>query len=164
MHKRKKVIINTGPLIALSAATGNLEFLRNLYSEIIVPYEVCQEITFNKSYFCADLFINTSWLCKYKKPAAISPLLRNLLDPGEAAVIQTALDTKIKTVAIDESAGRRIARLHGLTLTGSLGILLRAKREKQILSLSRAIENMEKKGVWLSPDLKKYVLSCAGEH
>jgi predicted nucleic acid-binding protein len=34
-------------------------------------------------------------------------------------VIQLALDQNIHTVAIDEAAGRRIARLNGLSMTGS---------------------------------------------
>ncbi len=34
---------------------------------------------------------------------------------------------EIPWVAIDETVGRRFARLSGLTVTGSIGILLRAK-------------------------------------
>ena len=46
---------------------------------------------------------------------------------GEAAVIQLALEENIQTVCIDEAVGRRIARLNNLSLTGLIGILLRAK-------------------------------------
>jgi len=53
--------------------------------------------------------------------------LRNSLDLGEAAVIQLALQHGIPLVAIDETVGRRFARLSGLTVTGAIGILLRAK-------------------------------------
>ena len=38
------VVSNTTPLIALTAATGNLDALRFLYSRVVVPYEVAQEI------------------------------------------------------------------------------------------------------------------------
>ena len=44
-------------------------------------------------------------------------------------IIQLALNQNIQTVVIDEVAGRRIARLNGLSVTGSIGILLRAQRE-----------------------------------
>lgn len=44
LEQAKVVVTNTTPLIALTAAMGNLEVLRALYSRVIVPYEVAQEI------------------------------------------------------------------------------------------------------------------------
>ena len=44
MPKNKKIVINTGPILALVAALDGLNVLRELYSEVIVPYEVYQEI------------------------------------------------------------------------------------------------------------------------
>ena len=42
--QNRVVVTNTTPLIALSAATGNLDILRTLYTRVIVPYEVAEEI------------------------------------------------------------------------------------------------------------------------
>jgi predicted nucleic acid-binding protein len=67
-----------------------------------------------------------------------------LLDCGEAAVIQLALNEGIQTVCIDEVQGRRIARLSNLSLTGSIGILIRAKKEDYSFSMPDAIERMKK--------------------
>ncbi|MFP5269408.1 hypothetical protein [Coleofasciculus sp.] len=47
------------------------------------------------------------------------------------------MNENIQTVCIDEIAGRRIARLSGLSLTGSIGILLRAKREGYPISIQQ---------------------------
>ncbi|WP_216594172.1 hypothetical protein [Synechococcus sp. PCC 6312] len=58
----------------------------------------------------------------------MAPYLLNSLDSGEAAVIQLALNQNIQTVCIDETSGRRIARLNGLNVTGSIGILLKLKQ------------------------------------
>ncbi len=44
MPKTEKIVINTSPLIALVAANGDLNILRFLYKEVLVPFEVCQEI------------------------------------------------------------------------------------------------------------------------
>lgn len=45
MPDRSKIIVtNTTPLIALTAATGNLDILRQLYTRVVVPYEVAAEI------------------------------------------------------------------------------------------------------------------------
>ena len=38
------IVINTGPIIAMVAATGDLKWLPSLYGRIVIPYEVFQEI------------------------------------------------------------------------------------------------------------------------
>ena len=37
-------VINTGPIIALTAAMGELKFLGQIYSEILIPREVVLEL------------------------------------------------------------------------------------------------------------------------
>lgn len=61
------------------------------------------------------------------------------LDRGEASVVKLAINEGIETVCIDEHLGRRVARLNGLRVTGSLGILIRAKREGHSLCISDAV-------------------------
>ena len=127
---KKELVINTGPIIALVAALGDLSILKSLYSRVVVPYKVCQELTVdNASRFAVKEFQQDSWLEKPSSPIPVTPLLKGILDPGEAAVIQVAANESISTVCIDEPVGRRVARMSGLLVTGSLGILLRAKRE-----------------------------------
>jgi len=129
MPDRSKIIVtNTTPLIALTAATGNLDILRHLYSRVVVPYEVAAEIKAGgKEAFGLDVFEQASWLEISNNPVVLPPYLQNSLDRGEASVIQTALQEGINLVCIDEVAGRRIARLSKLSITGSIGILLKAK-------------------------------------
>ena len=40
----KRIVINTGPLIAIIAGLGDLKVLEKLYEEVIVPYEAKQEM------------------------------------------------------------------------------------------------------------------------
>ncbi len=42
MPEIKEIVINTGPLLALIAALGDLSFLKSLYKRVLVPLEVCQ--------------------------------------------------------------------------------------------------------------------------
>ena len=44
MSNHAKIVINTSPLIARVAAWGSLARLESLYSELLVPYEVAQEL------------------------------------------------------------------------------------------------------------------------
>lgn len=151
MPKTKQIVINTSPILALIAALGDLSILTSLYQDVFVPLEVSPEIIKGgKSGFGINEFQAVSGLRKLEKFQNISPLLLNSLDLGEASVIQYALDRSIDTVCIDEAVGRRIARLSNLTLTGSVGILIKANQEGFEFSMEEAIANMLKHGIRLS--------------
>jgi predicted nucleic acid-binding protein len=63
MPESREMVINTGPVITLIAALGNLDALKRLYSRVIVPFEVCREIEIdNSTRFGAMEFSSTSWL------------------------------------------------------------------------------------------------------
>ena len=164
MRKSKFIVINTSPLISLVAALGTLEILNDLYEEVIVPFAVCEEIlkSQNKVFAQAE-FQNSTWLNKQNQPIHISEFLLNSLDLGEASVIQVALNEKIRTVCIDETVGRRIARLNGLQLTGSVGILLKYKQYKPSLSIQKAIQNMINYNIYLSQNVISFAIKTAGE-
>ena len=44
MPEQDQIVINTGPIIALIAALGDLSILKSLYGRIIVPKEVGVEV------------------------------------------------------------------------------------------------------------------------
>jgi predicted nucleic acid-binding protein len=160
MPKTNQIVINTGPLLALIAGLGDLKVLDALYERVLVPYEVCQEILAGgSSGFGIHEFNAASFLIKHNKPSIIQPYLLNSLDLGESSVIQTALDEKIRTVCIDEAMGRRIARLNDLALTGSLGIMIRAKKEGLPIILREAINQMQAKGIRLGEQVINFALN-----
>ncbi|MFB2646092.1 DUF3368 domain-containing protein [Raphidiopsis sp. BLCC-F218] len=94
---------------------------------------------------------------------SITPFLLNSLDLGEASVIQFALNNNLKIVCIDESVGRKIAQSNGLNLTGSIGILLKAKQQNPSLSVKEAIRNMLSHKIRLSQGVIDFALKQAGE-
>mgnify|MGYP002282228613 FL=1 len=155
----KKIVINTGPMITLIAGLSDLKILEKYYDEVIVPQRVIKEILAKgKKRFDAQIFSENNYLKKLDNPVEISTFLKNSLDPGEASVIQIALNKKIETVCIDEAAGRRIARLNNLKLTGSLGIIISAINNGENIDLKKLIKNMRNNGVWISDQLKEKAL------
>jgi predicted nucleic acid-binding protein len=163
MPGQSDLVINTGPVLALAAAR-HLQVLRELFAKVTVPYEVVQEIEAGgRTQFAREEFRAASWLDKRAGSIYLSPLLQSTLDPGEAAVVALATSERIPTVAIDETVGRRIARLHGLNVTGSLGILIQAKQNGAAIEMRTAIAGMRQHGIWLSEALEKECLRTAGE-
>lgn len=160
MPESRVVVINTTPLIALSAAMGNLDVLKTLYDRVIVPKAVADEIhAGGPQAMGAVAFQAAHWIERRPEDVRIVPYVRNTLDRGEAAVIQTAMDEKIERVCIDEIVGRRVARLCGLTLTGSVGVLIKARSVGYPLSIRESIERMRANGIWLSESVVQFALA-----
>ncbi len=160
----RTLVINTSPIIALIAALGDLQVLK-MYERVLVPVEVHHELLAGGAVnFALAEFEAADWLDKRTQPVTIGTALRNSLDKGEAAVIQLALDENFQTVCIDEAAGRRIARLNGLLVTGSIGILLRALEQGYSFSMQETIDRMRVQGIWLSDRVVAFALTQAGEN
>lgn len=58
---------------------------------------------------------------------------------------------------------RRHARLLGLTITGTLGVLLRAKNEGFLPAVAPVVDKLEQLGFRLAPETRAAVLRLAGE-
>lgn len=159
MHEAERVVVtNTTPLIALAVATGSLDVLRALYQRVLVPFAVAEEILAGgDSAPGAQVFLAATWLERWPD-VAVSSYLSNSLDRGEAAVIQTALNEGIERVCIDEAVGRRVARLNGLTVTGSVGILVKARQQGYAIDLTAAVRRLREHGIWLSDEVVRVAL------
>lgn len=155
------LIINTGPIIAITAALGNLEILDKLYQSPLIPREVYEELL-TGGQGCREIIALTELkrVVVADRPLEIPNYLNAVLDRGEASVIQTAMNTAVPRVAIDEKQGRRIARLHELKVTGSVGILVKATIGGLIPDLEASLNRMRKHGIWISEDLVKQALTA----
>ena len=162
MPVKKELVINTGHLIALVAATGGLEILPFVFARIIVPPEVKQEIhAGGTTGFAVKEFNHSTFLHVPDQPTRIPDYLRNSLDLGEASVIQLARENCVKTVCIDEAVGRRCARLNGLSVTGSIGIMLHAHRLGYPIDIPSALDHMQQHGIWLSRGLMETAINLS---
>ncbi|MBM3493809.1 MAG: hypothetical protein FJX72_05735 [Armatimonadetes bacterium] len=107
----RRIVVDTGPILALLAC-GHLEALRLLYEDVVVPLEIREELAAGgRTGFGLEEFEQAHCLACSARATEPTTLLSSMLDRGEAAVVQTALDRGIETVCIDEAAGRRVARL-----------------------------------------------------
>jgi predicted nucleic acid-binding protein len=164
------VISDASPLICLSALR-QLELLHLLYSEVLVPNAVWQEVTHAPAFATVDVPQTVSqaktagWLRVVS--ASNRPLVTQLettLDAGEAEAIALAVERKPCLLLIDERDGRQIARALGVHLTGVLGILLRAKTSGHIPAIKPLLTKLvEHHNFRLHPELVQKVLKESGE-
>lgn len=158
------VVINTSPLLAL-AACAQLELLRRLHRRVVVPQAVITELERGHAQ-AKPLALEAgrpSWLEVAALASAPSPSLTAYLDAGEAAVIALAVEQGIRRVVIDDRRARMVAKATGLEVAGSVGVLLRAKREGFIPEIKPSIEAMQARGIRLSKRLLEFALREAGE-
>lgn len=90
--------------------------------------------------------------------------LETVLDFGEAEAIALAVESKPSLLLIDERDGRQVARTLNAPLTGTLGVLLRAKALGHAPVIKPLLtELVEQHHFRLHPDLLQQVLAEAGE-
>ena len=161
---RSPIVVNTGPLIALDAC-GGLDLLPQLHEPVVVPAAVVDELGAGQDDRPGYALGRAppGWLRVDEPALPPPPLLAEYLDGGEAAVITLALDKRIPLVALDERRGRVVARTLGLAVTGSLGVLLRAKETGLLDAVRPRLDAMREHGIWLAEPLLERVLREAGE-
>jgi uncharacterized protein len=163
-RRNSQIVADTGPLIALDAC-NQIQLLRELFSRVFIPQEVAQELSVGgltglPKGLTPSLrrWINVKALTKKPEQPFTAAL-----DDGEAEVIALALELPSQLVLIDEPIARQVAQTLGLSCIGSLGILLRAKREGLIETIKPSIDLMVERGVRIKNDLVDTVLLNAGE-
>jgi predicted nucleic acid-binding protein len=85
------------------------------------------------------------------------------LGKGEAEAIALALEKQPCTLIFDDKKARRIAGSLQLKLTGTLGVLVRAKELRLIESVRQLIQELEDRNFRFGAALKDEVLKLAGE-
>ena len=156
----ERIVINTGPLIAL-ARMDALNIGAQLPYEFLSPLEVKDELDDGASQ--GYPLISPAWLLVMPLANPPSPVGLANLDKGEAAVIELALEQNIPLVSIDETKGRSAARAVGLRVVGSLGLIARAKTLGLIPAMRPLVEKATRNGVHYHSDLVERVLKEIGE-
>ena len=159
------VVSNSSPLIHL-AKIGHLELLQKFFGSIVVPHAVWQECTSatGKGRFEIDQIRKASpWIKTVKIHDRIITLLRHDIDLGEAEAIALALENRAPLLLLDDAEAREKARLYRIPITGTIGILLRAKNEGLIPVLRPNLHALTASGFWINPGLVERLLSEAGE-
>ncbi len=154
------IVADSSPLIAL-LNIGRFALLEKLFSHIVVPNTVADEVARSEAVDSVWFTLQASHFVQVT-PLQDDPRLAVLLlqiDPGESAAILLADQLKLPLL-IDEKAGRNMAALMGLKVTGLVGILA-ALHHKGIISstaLFQIVQDLDRVKFRLGADLKRYLL------
>ena len=158
------VVSNASPLINL-ARIQRFDLLKQFYGNVTIPAAVYDEVVIQGQERDGSRDVRSAaWILK-ATPAddlAVSALAAQL-DRGEASAIILARELDAELLLIDEIRGRRVAEKLGVKITGTLGILARAKREGLIPNVRDEIARLQSQGTWIHPKLSRDLLELVGE-
>jgi len=151
MHKI--VIADTSCLIVLSKI-NELDLLHRLYGNIITTVEVAKE-------FDEPL---PTWITLNKiSDKHVQQLLELQVDTGEASAIALALETANCTIILDDFKARKLAYKLGLKITGTIGIIVKAKQKDLIPSIKPYLKKIRDTNFHLSAEIELQALKLAKE-
>jgi len=152
MHERI-VIADTSCLIALTNIEA-IDILKELYQGVSITEEILNE--FGEAV--------PNWIKIEKvKNENYKKLLEQLLDSGEASAIALALEYNNVLLVLDDLKGRKEAERLGFKITGTLGILFKAKQEGIIKELKLYLERLKHVGFRISEKIENEILKRSNE-
>ena len=147
-------VSNSSPIIHLTKI-GMLELLHELFGQIFIPEMVYSE--------CTNSIHHQDEVCLIKKADWINVVpisnrkLFNILyqdvDAGEGEALVLAMERNADLILLDDQEARSKARILDLHVTGTLGVLLKAKSAGLIDSGTDYIQLLQDTGFWISPKL-----------
>lgn len=150
------VVSNSSPLIAL-ARIERIDLVPALLRSILIPPAVAREIA-------PSIPVLPPW-ASVKAPESLPPTLAfpGRLGDGEREAIALAVEVGADATILDDSPARRAAEATGLSVIGTIGLLLEAKREGLLATVRPELDKLLETSFFLSRQPYDRLLEVAGE-
>lgn len=153
MQTPKIVIPDTSCLIILGQI-GELELLRLLYQYVYITPEI--KLEFGEAL--------PNWvIVETVKDSKYQAFLKTRLDAGEASAIALAVEFPNSLLILDDLKARKLATQLNFIFTGTLGIISKAKEEKQINKIRPILTKLSQTNFRISEKVIDYLLFRYGE-
>jgi len=155
-------VANASPIIVL-AKCGYLDLLSKLSREVLIPQAVVDEIVAGPQADPARQLIENGWGARAVPRLVALELLEWGLGPGETSVLALAQERAPAIAVLDDAAARTCAKVIGMRVIGSLGVILRAKKQGLLPSAAEAMKTMCDAGMYLDNQIIRRALQQVGE-
>jgi len=147
------IIADTSCFILLTNI-DKLDILQKLYGEVCTTAEVAAEY--------GEAF--PEWVkIKAVNNKAAQIILEMQVDKGEASAIALAIENVNSTIILDDYKARKVAEKLQLKITGTIGIIIKAKIAGIIPSIKPLIQKLYNAGLRLSAEIEDNAIKEAGE-
>jgi predicted nucleic acid-binding protein len=144
-------VVDSACLIGLERI-GRLDLLPALLEPIFAPPAVNRE------------FGSTAAWVRVERPVDVGMVaaLRLLVDPGESEAIALAYEKGVRII-LDDRKAREVAQRLGVAVTGTVGLLLKAKQEGVIPEVRPLLDALDANQFRIGAALRAEALRLAGE-
>lgn len=149
----KTIISDTSCFIVLNNIR-ELDLLHKVYTQIITTPDIATEYGEPLPEWVEIVTVKD----KYSQR-----ILEMQIDKGESSAIALALETPDCTIILDDYKARKIAEQLGITITGTIGVIIKAKLKGIIPSIKQILEKIKQTDFRLSADIELQALKEANE-
>ncbi len=152
-------VVNASPIIAL-AKVDRLDLLLVPSRTLVIPEAVAAEIAAGPPDDPARVALSQGF-GGTPVPTEISPAVAAWgLGQGESAVLSLAAERGAVAI-LDDRDARRAAKTMGITILGTLGVIIRARAEGRIESATEILKALQENGLRLNRELVATALKRA---
>jgi len=150
----QRIIISDASCLILLEKIGELDLLNKLFGKIITTQEVADE-------FGLPL---PGWVeLRHASDKNYQAIIEASVDKGEASAIALAIEYVDCLIIIDDLKARKFALQLHLNITGTLGIIVEAKRSGIIESVEPLIDRIRNTNFRITEKLKAMIIKKANE-
>jgi predicted nucleic acid-binding protein len=149
-----KTIISDTSCFIILANIGELDLLHKVYGQIVTTPDIATEYGEPLPEWVEIVTVKD----QYRQQ-----LLEMQIDKGESSAIALALETQNCTLILDDYKARKIAEQLGITFTGTIGVIIKAKLKEIIPSIKPLLEKIKQTNFRLSENIELQALKEANE-
>jgi len=155
-------VVNSTPLISLHDI-GILDILSKMYDNVYIPCGVYEEVSVDGDIQKDILLSFQNFSIRQIANEDAKRYFKTALHKGEVEVMILADELNADVCIIDDKLAREYAKHLGLKLTGTLGLLVKAKKRGYLEAVTPLMDEMIRNEIYISNALYENIKRLANE-
>jgi len=155
-------VVNSTPLISLHDI-GMLDILSKMYNCVYIPCGVYEEVSVDGGIQKDTLLSYPNFLIQHITNESAKRYFKTALHNGEVEVMILADELNADICVLDDKLAREYAKHLGLKITGTLGVLVKAKERGLVKSVIPIMDAMIQNEIYISSALYENIKKLTSE-